>query len=194
VTERGIDREALYQALVGTKARLEPGMTVAELDALEQRFGFEFPPDLWMMLSLALPLDSAHSKGWTDWRHASDDVLQERLAWPVDGLVGHVKLGLWWPTWGSRPKATSEAVKVARAALGVLPQLVPVRSYHFICSEPSQPGNPVLLCHETDVFVCSRDLMDFLDDGCSRGLSLEQRAAAAGHIPFWSDFAARGQA
>jgi hypothetical protein len=189
----GIDREALYAALVRTKARVEPGLTVSELEALEERFAFEFPPDLWMMLSLALPLDSDHSHGWTDWRHASDEVLQEALAWPVDGLVGHVKHGLWWPTWGPRPKALSEAVKVARTALAAVPQLVPVRSYHYICSEPSEPGNAVLLCHETDVFVCSRNLMDFLDDGCSRGLSPKQRAEA-GHIPFWSDFAGRDPA
>jgi hypothetical protein len=187
-----IDREALYEALVSTKARLEPGLTVAELDAIEERFGFEFPPDVWMMLSLALPRDSDHSHGWTDWRHASDEVLREALRWPIAGLLGHVNLGLWWRDWGPRPGTLKAATAVARRALEQLPQLVPVRAYHYISSKPSLPGNAVFLCHETDAFVCSLNLLDFLAGGCSQVPPRDRSAAR--NVPFWSDFAARGAA
>jgi hypothetical protein len=86
-------------------------------------------------------------------------VLRDALDWPVEGLLAHVEhQELWWPAWGERPRASAEAVNVARRALGELAPLVPVRNYHYLSSEPSQPGNPVFLCHETDVFVCSSNL------------------------------------
>jgi hypothetical protein len=60
----------------------EPGLSDDELDDVESRFKFAFPPDLRVLLSAALPV----SAGFPDWRSAADEDLEDALDWPAEGI------------------------------------------------------------------------------------------------------------
>src|SRR5690349_16030003 len=72
--------------------RFDPGLTDAEVDRIEQKYRFYFPPDLRALLQYALPLEdpgpwsgtpvglSAPIGEFPDWRHESDEVIRWRLA------------------------------------------------------------------------------------------------------------------
>ena len=70
-------------------------MSDAELDRVEQRYGFEFADDHRAFLSLGLP---ASSRSRPDWRNGAPEALREKLRWPADGALS---------TWNTTPTGTT---------------------------------------------------------------------------------------
>jgi hypothetical protein len=104
---------------------IEPGLTDAEFDRIEQEFGFAFAEDHRAFLAAGLPVNSGmpapepgvhytHERPWPDWRHDSPESLDRFLSWPTDGVLYDVEHNnQWHPTWGSRPDDTATAIDVA---------------------------------------------------------------------------------
>jgi hypothetical protein len=173
--------EALRAALATSGAALDAGLSEAELDAVEHRFDFAFPPDLRRLLALALPVGD---RSWPDWRRGSDEELAGRMAWPVDGILFDVEQnGFWHPAWPTRPATKAAAVDLARVELRSVPRLVPVFGHRYMPAVPAEAGNPVLSCYQTDVIYYGSDLLDWF--------GYEFRRESAGRephrVPFWSD-------
>ena len=61
----------------------ERGLSEAEIQFVEQSFGFQFPPDLKAFLSFALPT----GKRWPNWRKFEDpdNDIERMLNWPYEG-------------------------------------------------------------------------------------------------------------
>ncbi|MFD9247301.1 hypothetical protein ACFV0D_36340, partial [Streptomyces sp. NPDC059556] len=104
------------RALLGLlPAEIGPGLSEAELDAVEERFGFRFAADHRVFLAAGLPLGSPR---WPDWRGGDPDDLADRLAGPADGLLFDVEHnGFWHPAWGRRPARLAAGGRRARAEL-----------------------------------------------------------------------------
>ncbi|MFJ5140700.1 hypothetical protein [Streptomyces sp. NPDC088707] len=162
-------------------AQIGPGLTEAELDAVEARFGFGFSADHRVFLAAGLPLGSPN---WPDWRDGDPDDLAGRLARPVEGLLFDVEHnGFWHPDWSPRPTDASEALKVARAASANVPPLVPVYAHRCLPGAPGTWGHPVLSVHQTDVILYGNDLADYIRyEFTGRASSLTARAT----VDFWS--------
>ena len=60
-----------------------PGLTSAQMSAVEEIHGFSFPEDLAELLRFALPV----SGRWPDWRDPHAPALLEALAWPLEGTL-----------------------------------------------------------------------------------------------------------
>lgn len=137
---------------------VDDGLTGAELRRVEEALGFEFNPDHRALLSAGLPLGDR----WPDWRDGEIDVLRQRLAEPVEGVLFDVEEnGFWWPGWGPRPALVDDAVDRARVELRQAPILVPLYGHRFSPALP-QVDLPVLSVVQTDVIVYGRDLADYL--------------------------------
>ena len=187
---RTMDREALYAALVLSKAKIEPGLTEDEIDAVEARFGFQFPPDYGMLLSLGLPT----GESWPDWRNGDEALLRDRLALPVDDLVWEISArDLWWPAWGDRPDSSEVAAAIGRRHLESLAPLISIHAYRYLSSYGDQPGNPVFSYFGGSDIICfSTDLLEYFRDQFSRPqVARTDPRGRARRIPFWSDFTGR---
>jgi hypothetical protein len=160
----------------------EPGLSDGELDAVEGRFRFVFPPDLRALLAAALPV----SPGFPNWRSAEDDDLEAALDWPAEGICFDVERnGFWDRDWGVRPLDSDQACDIARERVADAPTLVPVYARRYISEHPAEAGNPVLAIDQTDITYCGRDLSDYLEREFrprrDRGPIVTARA-----VPFWS--------
>ena len=135
------------------------GLTDAEVDAVADRFGCRFPPDLRKFLQTALP----RGPQFPDWRSGDEAALRERFARPREGVLFDVaENGFWLDEWGSRPKSVGEALRVAGALVDAAPKLIPIFSHRMMPSEPHLPGNPVFSVHQTDIIHYGFDLADYL--------------------------------
>ena len=167
--------------------RVDPGLTTADLDGIERRFGFEFADDHRSFLATVLPV----GPGWPDWRAADDTVLRTRLARPVAGVLLDVEqAGFWVADWGERPAAPEEALAVARRRLASVPQLVPVHGRHHLPSGRGAAGHAVVSVHRSDVAFSGTDLVDYVHQEFRAGPGIgrtDVRWRPRATVPFWRD-------
>lgn len=161
------------------------GLSDAEFDRVERRFGFEFADDHRAFLAAGLPL----GKSWPDWRNGDPNNLHSRLAWPVDGVLFDVEHNaFWYPAWGGRPADRGEAVTLARGLLASVPQMVPVFSHRYLPAGSGSHGHPVLSMHQTDIIFYGDDLVDYIDHEFGtrqERTNLGRQPMAT--VPFWRD-------
>lgn len=164
--------EALVAALRG-RVTFEAGLTDAEVDAAERRYGIRFPPDLRALLQFALPVSAEFPNWRTGVEGGSTLTIEESLRWPAEGIAFDVEQGRWNAAWGSVEQA---------------PKLVPVCGHRFLPCEPFEAGNPVFSVYQTDVIVVGNDLADYFAEefGAPRPA---WAATTARRIRFWSDLA-----
>jgi len=152
------------------------GMTVAEIEAAEGRFGLAFPPDFRLFLATLHTPDpvmvGAHFEGSTlvpstgrlfqDWL-GDPRPIEAALAWPVEGLLWSIEANQdWYVGWGPRPRTAEEREAVVRRIAATGPALVPVYGHRYLVGDPQVAGNPVLSIYGTDVIVFAEDLRSYL--------------------------------
>lgn len=137
----------------------EPGLSDAEVAAVESRFGFRFPPDLRAFLQTALP----RGEHFPDWRSGEEAALRQWLDIPREGVLFDVEHnGFWLPEWGTRPESLEQALHFASELVLAAPKLIPVYMHRMMPDEPHLPGNPVFSVHQTDIIHYGFDLADYL--------------------------------
>jgi hypothetical protein len=138
----------LHQGLQRCGIQFHRGLSETEVDEIQRRYGFQFPPDLKSFLEEALPV----SRGFPDWRDGSEADLKDSLAWPLEGILFDVEHnGFWMPAWGERPTEIEQAIEVARTNVSNAPQLIPIYSHRYIPSEPLAGDNPVFSVYQADI-------------------------------------------
>ncbi|MEU7528172.1 hypothetical protein AB0A74_20760 [Saccharothrix sp. NPDC042600] len=175
--------EHLRHNLVNPRVRngvaLEPGLTDAEIAAVEDRFGFEFADDHRAYLAELLPTGA----GFPDWRDGDPDALRGQVEWPVEGvLYDVVENGFWYTPWGERPVADDDAVALARTHLAAVPRMVPVRTHRCLPGGRGTFGYPVLSMYQTDIIYYGANLLHYFGGRASSPHGAHERS-----IPFWDD-------
>jgi hypothetical protein len=178
------DARALL-AMLPAGNEVERGMSERELNRVEERWEFRFAPEHRRLLSEGLPTGS---RSWPDWRNSSPEVLAERLAWPVDGVLFDVEHNTFWhPEWDPRPANTQDALDIARAQLAKVPVMVPIFSHRYLAADPSRSGMPVLSMYQTDIIYYGTDLVDYFHHEFGRPAPTPEDHRYP-TIPFWSYF------
>ena len=152
--------------LAHTRAILEragvsfaPGLSDAQFERAERRFGFVFPDDLRAFLAFALPT----GQGFHDWRDLDDPYLLAAMSGPEEGLWFDIQQGVFWdPAWGPKPADEGLARECLRDALAAAPRLVPICSHRYMPDRPASAGNPVLSVVQTDIIYYGSDLENYL--------------------------------
>ena len=163
--------DSVRSALREHDAHIKKGLSEAEVEAIEDEFGFRFPPDLRFLLQAFLP----QGKEFPDWRSSDRQALHERLDWPADGIAFDVvEADFWDADWGERPRDDEAAAAIARRVVSLAPRLIPIYSHRYIPSEPYGDGNPVLSVYQTDIVCYGADLAEYFG------------TEFAARMPYWS--------
>ena len=157
----------------------QAGLTDAEVDQVENKFNFSFPPDLRSFLQANVPL-------WNSprWQTASVEEIQKWLDGPMEGVLWDVEHNeFWFPEWGARPQDLADALGLASAKIREAPMLIPILGHRYMPAQPNEAGNPVLSIHQTDIIYYGFDLEDYLRHEFD--LPRKDWPAQVKHIEFW---------
>lgn len=181
---------------------IEPGLSAAEVRAIEADYAFRFPPDLRDFLMTGLPIShTCYSRDRTqssetpfiNWRRWSHEEILTHMAWPLDGICFAIEhANFWLDAWGERPADLPLAFERARQAVAAAPRLIPLFGWHrFFPATPHEPGNPVFSVSQTDIIYYGRTLAEYLDtEFMSQAYRFPSTyAELVKYIPFWSDLA-----
>ncbi|MEV0795357.1 hypothetical protein [Kribbella sp. NPDC050459] len=175
--------------LAARRRDIQPGLTPAEFDRIEQQYGFEFADDHRAFLSVGVPVGS---RNWPDWRNDDPETLREKLARPIGGVLFDVEHnGYWHRRWSERPTDRTAAVERAREHLATVPNLVPVYSHRYLPAGRGTSGHPVLSMHQADIIFYGVNLLDYVYQEFSAGPGLDRSEPEwqpQATVPFWREF------
>jgi hypothetical protein len=174
--------------------QVEPGLTLTETEAIEQKYNFCFPPDLRRCLQTILPV----SEGFPNWRsglicssqpHAKQEVSIASVMHdlPEQTLMSAIERGFWHEAFGPDLSFNlDEARTKIKQLLATAPPLIPVRYNYYVPGIPGQPNLPVIYI-AFGWFVDSQlNLGRFLSLRRYTALSFRGGPVlAADRIPFW---------
>jgi hypothetical protein len=171
----------LVERLRAAGIPFEAGLTEAELQSTEGKFGFRFPPDLRAFLQAGLPV----GERFPNWRNEPEASLRKRLRIPAEGILFDVEHnGFWLSEWGPRPDKLEEAQALVEKLVATAPVLIPVYSHRMMPDRPHESGNPVFSVHQTDIIHYGVDLQDyFLHEFLSKDRAWPE--AHIRQIEFW---------
>lgn len=169
----------------------EPGLTDAEVAAVESRYDFVFPPDLRSLLQAFVPV----GRNFYDWRRGIrvgiDNEVTSRIEYwlemPFDRMAEWLVDERWPEDWGPMPATTADALALARKRVAGAPRLIPIFSHRYMPDSPCEAGNPVYSTVQTDTIYYGYDLTDYLSK--EFGVPRPAWAAVAPRRPieFWDD-------
>ena len=177
--------DRLAKALRAAGVSLAPGLSSGELRAVEQRYGFAFPPDLSALLGTYLPF----GRGWINWRSAKKKKIECVLAWPYEGICFDIEHNDFWPEqWGARPTNLGAACVIAKEKVLAAPRLVPIVGHRYIPDRPHEAGNPVFSVYQTDIIYYGSDLDNYFENEYNYyfGTPKYQLHEPIRRIEFWS--------
>ena len=152
---------AIESALEDDSVVFAPPLTTGEIRRIEEEYHFRFPPDLKEFLMFALPI----SKGFMNWRDATEREVVDSLTWPFGGMCFDIQNNCFWPAeWGDRPSSLEEAFEIARKAVNAAPTLIPIAGHRYIPDRPHEHGNPVFSVYQTDIIYYGSDLFNYLEN------------------------------
>jgi hypothetical protein len=181
--------QQLTTCLAARGVYLSSGLSTSETEQLATTFGIVFPPDLLLLLQVALPV----SPGFTPWRDAlhspaGAQELQARLTAPLEGLLFDVQLnGFWLPEWGPRPAEAVAREQLVRHQYAHYPRLLSLYSHRYLPALPLLAGNPVFSVYQTDIIYYGYDLAHYLAAEFKFALptSFRPLTAPQNQIVFW---------
>jgi len=155
---------------------IAPGLTPAELAAVEARFGFTFADDHAAFLAAGAPVGGR----WPDWR--GGDV--PTLDWPVEGVLFDVEHNDWWySAWGDRPPSLPLALALAADRLAKVPRMVPVYGHRYLPAGRGTSGHPVLSMYQTDIICYGATIADWVSADFGSG----PLGPCGPTVEFWRD-------
>jgi hypothetical protein len=173
---------------------IAPGLTDAEFDRVEARYGFEFADDHRAFLAVGLPVRQPRKPGqtwsspWPDWRNGDPDALRRQLDWPVQGVLNEIEGGSWHEGWGPRPD-NGDAVVVARQRLAEVPRMVPIYGHRCLPAGRGTFGHPVLSMWGTDIICYGENLADYIHrDFKKPPPEYPKRWRTEVTVPFWREY------
>jgi hypothetical protein len=159
---------------------LAPGLSDEEIERIQERFDFIFPPDLKELLQFALPVNN----GFVDWRSSSEREILDRMNWPFEGICFDIVHNGFWPhSWGKKPDRLDESIEVARSNVRKAPKLIPIFSHRYLPDIPSEAGNPIFSVYQTDIIIYGSDLRNYLEHEFGR----ESVHDNSKYVEFWSE-------
>ena len=165
------------------KLQWTTGYTKLQLDEIQEKYSFIFPPDLIDLLKKKRP---TNGHDWFD-----DSSMRQTLAWPFEGLLFDVEHNqLWWPEWGERPENSEGRKEILRGVITKAPKLIPLIGHRFLPETPSERDNPVFSVYGADVVCYGANLDDYFKREIE-GWSAFPFPDEIRYIPFWSDLVKR---
>ncbi|MBA2621357.1 MAG: SMI1/KNR4 family protein [Acidobacteria bacterium] len=183
-----MDWQYYKECLEKAGVKFDVGLSDFEIEKVEAKYEFNFPPDLKEFLQFALPV----GKGWVDWRNGNEREIKSRFDWSYEGICFDIEHSKFWlEKWGEQPSKLEDAFEVAKTEIAKAPKLIPILSHRFIPDRPNKSGNPIFSVYQTDIIIYGINLHIYLQNEFSDYFDEKQTAENIEErkIEFWSNLA-----
>ncbi|CAE7394646.1 unnamed protein product [Symbiodinium natans] len=182
-------QEAIVKGATADKVSLTEGLSDDEVDILEKKYGFRFPPEFLEFLQAGVLVGG----GWHDWHTLASRELEgekDTVAWIIKCHCtpeedDYYYLKDWCPP---EEKSMEKAVEYATKVYPV----IPMRIHRCICTVPHTTGLPVLSMHQmSDNIQYGNNFWDWVarDTHLPEGTVPEEWKAKKSipleEVPFW---------
>ena len=183
--------KAIQQQLVenGSASVIAPGLSDAQVETLQEKFGFKFPPEVLFFLQVGVPIKhettegsipaelpafyQTASDGWHNWHLLASDELV--VGSDDDTITKQIK-------WHATPEHQSHPADYP---------LIPLFAHRMIPSVPHQIGNPVFSMHGCyDNIIYGRNFWVWLEEEFRVEVNDQYKETSVSYsdIPFWHSF------
>lgn len=182
-----MDIEKIINTLKNKGILFENGLSLQEINNIENLYDIKFPPDLKEFLYTALPV-SNNFVNWRDLSEGNITNIKDRLNWPLEGIIFDIENNeFWYSGWGIKPNDLKEAIKVCKNEMTKVPKLIPICSHRYISSEPQEEGNPIFSVYQTDIIYYGENLLSYLQIEFGIKKYQDINFDSINHIRFWSE-------
>lgn len=186
---------SLQKILISKGVKFETGLTNNEVNQIELKFNFSFPPDLKQFLQLGLPI----SDHFVNWRQGliSEDIainIISRLDRPLEGMLFDLQnFDFLINSWGEKPTSYHDKEIIAKQMYSTFPKLIPIYSHRYIPMDPMEEGNPIFSVHQMDIIYYGYDLATYFANEFHFELPCEFKVVdEPKKIRFWSNWIDEG--
>lgn len=162
----------------------DEGLSLEELDYIENLYKIEFPKSLRDFLMYKMPI----SNGFYNWRNTNKDnveYLNKVMKLPFDNIYNMANEVYWCDDWGDEPDE-EVCSDIIREKFKKAPKLIPIYSHRYI-PMISIDNPPIISIHGVDIICYGTDLEEYIDiefgDKNQDAIQYEK----VYHIDFWSD-------
>lgn len=180
------------------------GITPAQLDEAERRYGIHFPKKLRAFYEIAMPISEGFVN-WIDDSAQNQEQIQKRLAFPLRGILIAIEIEaeeIWPFAWGNCPSDPDEAVELAKEYLKNAAPLIPIYGHRYMPYLETSVEPPVLSVYGGDLIYYGFSLTQWFQkefgirsDSSAPAISLDfpendsnQTAPSILEIPGWQEF------
>ena len=176
--------EDILKLLREREVLIDSGLTIKEIETIEQTYDIHFPHSLKEFLMQALPV----SRGFYNWRDLGEEnvaKIKRAITWPVEMVHEDAEEVYWCERWGEKPTERNEFVREVRERLRTAPKLIPIYGHRYMPMEGCNP--PVLSVYGVDIIYYGRDLRDYFEVEFGSKKQSEIDFKEILNVPFWSD-------
>jgi len=174
---------ALYEE---KNIKVKKGLSSRQLELAQEYYNVIFPPDLKELLGAINPTQSFY-----DWSNFSEDniqLLNERLALPVKGVLFDVENNdFWLNSWSNKPSTLDDRLLFASKQMETTPKLIPIMGHRYISTEPNEVDNPVFSVSQTDIIFFGENLWDYFEVEFGKKQHSDIECSFIKKISFWHD-------
>lgn len=163
---------------------LDEGLSLEELQIIENLYKIKFPQSLRSFLMVRVPI----SNGFYNWRDMNDDNIEYIngiINTPFHEIFNNADEVYWSDNWGEEPKKEAYLCKV-REKLRRAPKLVPVCSHRYI-PIVTEKNPPIFSIHGVDIICYGIDLEDYIDIEFGNKKQDSIQFDSVPYVDFWSD-------
>ena len=176
--------ESIFDILREKGVTLEEGLSLEELQFIENLYKIKFPRSLESFLMLKLPVSHGFYN-WRDIKKENEYYINKIINRPYEEISDKANEVYWNDKWGVEPDKDSYSY-IVREKLKKAPKLVPIYAHRYMPIIP-EINPPVLSIHGVDIIFYGIDLENYFDiefgDKKQNSIQLENLP----YIDFWSD-------
>lgn len=170
---------------VNKDIKVENGLSVEEINEIEERYSIKFPKALRLFYMSVLPV----SEGFYNWRDTSPEnveYIKNAINEPFVEFEENAEEVYWNDEWGEEPENTEDIGKYVLSKIGDAPKLIPIYSHRYMPMGISD-NPPVISVYGVDVIYYGVDLSDYLQIEFGFKKPSDIDCSSIQKIPFWSE-------
>ena len=162
----------------------ESGLSISELESIEQLYKIKFPQELKIMYMGLLPISKGFYR-WRDFSSSNVEYIKKVIEKPFKEIRDDIDDIEWCDDWGEEPLG-NEKNKIIEQKLNIAPKLIPIYSHRYTVSGAFEKSS-VFSVHGTDIVYYGENLNKYLEIEFAGKSCNEIDYEKIIRVPFWSE-------